>query len=168
MWRVMEMAALLPAPAYALPTIAGLTSLVSLNGPETGCEAQSCAVNHTGRRCDWAPSVNPASLRPGLQTRLSSPSGGAGTEPALQKPGLASLDICHRLLKRLCTSHPSIHTLTRQSAHLRGCQTLRVPGANETSGWEEPGGGGGMKCNEQSHTRHLHGDSHGFYTGPDS
>lgn len=48
MWRVMEIAALLPAPAYALPTVQGLP-LVSLNGPETGCEAQSCAVNHTGK-----------------------------------------------------------------------------------------------------------------------
>ena len=136
---------LLPTPAYALPTTGGLTSLVSLNCPETGGEAQSCAVNHTGRGCDGAPSVNPASLGPGLQIRLSSPSGQAGTEPALQKPGLASLDICHRLLTRLWTNHPSIHTHTRQSAHPRGCQTLRVPGVNETSGWEEPGGGGGTE-----------------------
>lgn len=141
MWRVMEMAALLPTPAYALPATAGLTSPVSLSCPETGGEAQSCAVNRAGRGGDGAPSVNPAFLGPGLQTHPSSPSSPAGTEPALQKPGLASLDTCHRLLTRPWTVHPSIHTLPRQSAHLQGCQTLRVPGANGTSGREERGGG---------------------------
>ena len=110
MWRVMEMAALLPTPAYALPATAGLTSPVSLSCPETGGEAQSCAVNRAGRGGDGAPSVNPAFLGPGLQTHPSSPSSPAGTEPALQKPGLASLDTCHRLLTRPWTVHPSTHS----------------------------------------------------------